>query len=381
MLAGGAGAYGQNRGVEIPGMKYRGVAAVGRAKAMKGAMLDAAPVLFRGAGGAEGEAEDALVRGGALEGAREGPAEAARLGALLVTRVEAAEVARHVVRLLVGGGAAVAASSLSAARLRLLLAGGSGAGGILREAAQPARFGGDGGAWVAEAAMSAGTTDTSRDIARFLDGGRVVVLLSSSSVARFRLPLLGAATSSKNVRGLRTHFPRPFASVAARSSTMSMTSSLGILDWAAGRLAATGDSSATGTPGDRAADAATTPSGEGCSDACPVSPLFLLSLSKFPKSSLSRSLASSTRSQRLAAINNLGRWFSAESPVCCSKLALLWIRAHSFCRSKIVSRPFCMADWRASVDMSSGFSRAAINSKGCWFISVDIFGICRLSDM
>ena len=215
------------------------------------------------------------MREGAAEAAREGTTEAARLVALFFGNGGGAvEAARLVARFFIGGGAVSAASS-SAARLRLFLAaaGGGGAdGGAGREAARVARFDGGTEAAGAAEAEATGTADASRVFARFLEGGgAAVVFASSSTAARFRLPLFDPATGSKSFLGLRTRWPRPVAEVAAKSSTMSITSSLGIEMARAGRGAGdaggAGGGAAVGAlftvslPGDRAATVASTPSG------------------------------------------------------------------------------------------------------------------------
>lgn len=112
-------------------------------------------------------------RGGAADLVREETTEAARFAA----GEGAAKVAR-LVALFFGGGATEAASSSSEARLRLI-----------------------GPVVTVEAARA---PETLRVTARLLDGGGAAVVgTSSSATARFRLLLLGPATSSKITRGLR----------------------------------------------------------------------------------------------------------------------------------------------------------------------------------
>lgn len=100
---------------------------------------------------------------------------------------------------------------------------------------------------------AAETKKSSRVVARFLDGVGAEVDVASSKSARFRLPLLGAASSPKTFCVLWMRRPRPVASVGARSSTMSMTRFLGIGRGHAGRsvdVVAVGPRSAFDAPGD-----------------------------------------------------------------------------------------------------------------------------------
>ena len=200
-----------------------------------------------------------MYRGGeATEAPRDGAVDAARLFA----------------RFLVGGGAVLTSSSV-ATHLRLLLPFGCG-GGTEGEA-------GRGGIGAVEAA---GAVEAPRVVARFLDG-RGAGASSSAAAARFRLPLLGTASSSKIFRGWRVRWPRPVASVGARSSTMSMARPFGMGSRRAARLTgaaaavggggggAAGARSAVDAPDDRAAGAATTPSGALF---CPVFALLALSV-------------------------------------------------------------------------------------------------------
>lgn len=230
-----------------------------------------------------------------------------------------------------------------------------------------------------------GAVEAARLVARFFVGGRTVAAeavsssSSWSSAPRFRLFLVGGggggadgareavreprragrlgggASSSKIFRGFRVRWPRPPASVTARSSTMSITSSFGIARRRAGCLTKAGggggggagvgagaggagaggadgtgggDVSAVAVPGNRVAViAATTPS-----DPFPKSS-FLASFSshstRAPFASSTAAISASLvisfgflrasitlelRSAILADILTVSRWFDALKP-------------------------------------------------------------------
>lgn len=126
------------------------------------------------------------------------------------------ETARFVARFFCGGGAVAAAASSSAARLRLT--------------------------GVVEAAEGPATVGMPRVFTRFVDGGYAAVVgVASSKASSFCLPILGAAVSPKNFLGFRARLPRPVSSVAVRSSIMSMINSFGMGSGRAVRLAGAGN--------------------------------------------------------------------------------------------------------------------------------------------
>ena len=233
-----------------------------------------------GGSGTEGAAQAARLASHAavIRGAVDG----ARLVALcFVDRSGAVKAAQLIARFLAGGGAVVAASSSSPARLRLPAAGVGDCAAeenARQEAAGVARFvsrkdeaGGPG---------AAGMTGISRVNARFLDGRETVVVgESSSTAAHVRLLPPDAAVSPNMFLSFWRRRPRPEASISTKSSSMFMARFLSVgkrrpsrlavaVGWAAG--AAGGARSSLDPPGDRAAVAATTPSGAILNSICSV---------------------------------------------------------------------------------------------------------------